>query len=105
MVASGCRLYAHPSSTIVCSSFPTRRSLQSRILFVLRIFGSESLDSRMWFRELGMRWCMACLPSISYFFKLQRTSIRLRQWSKKLFGNARIEILMANEIIHCLDMA
>jgi hypothetical protein len=39
------------------------------------------------------------------FFKLQRTPIRLRQWSKKLFGNARAELHMANEIIHRLDVA
>jgi hypothetical protein len=38
------------------------------------------------------------------FFKFQRTVVRLRQWSKKVFGNARIELHMANEIIHHLNL-
>jgi hypothetical protein len=44
-------------------------------------------------------------PLNTLYFKLQRTSVRLRQWSWKIFGNARIELHMANEIIHHLDMA
>jgi hypothetical protein len=44
-------------------------------------------------------------PMNILFFKLKRTAVRLRQWSKKLFGNARIELHMANEIIHRLDLA
>jgi hypothetical protein len=49
------------------------------------------------------------VPGISplniLYFKLQRTVVRLRQWSRKLFGNVQIELHMANEIIHRLDMA
>jgi hypothetical protein len=48
------------------------------------------------------------VPGISpmnvLFFKLQRTSIRLRQWSKALFGKARAELRMANEIIHKFEV-
>jgi hypothetical protein len=39
------------------------------------------------------------------FFKFQWIAVRRRQCSKKLFGNARIELHMANEIIHRLDLA
>jgi hypothetical protein len=47
------------------------------------------------------------VPGISpiniLFFKLQCTSVRLRQWSKNLFGSARVELHIANEIMHRLD--
>jgi hypothetical protein len=33
------------------------------------------------------------------FFKMQHTAQALRAWSNKLFGNAHIELHMANEII------
>jgi hypothetical protein len=36
---------------------------------------------------------------------MQNTAHALRDWSKKLFDNARIELHMANEVIHHLDMA
>jgi hypothetical protein len=36
-------------------------------------------------------------------YKLQHTAKALKSWSKKLFGKARLELLMANEIIHHLD--
>jgi hypothetical protein len=44
-------------------------------------------------------------PLSTLFFKLQCTSVSLRQWSKKLFGNSRVELHMANKIIHRLDIA
>jgi hypothetical protein len=57
----------------------------------------------MWFRELGMRWCMACLPQYPVFQTSEDHG--QAQWSKKLFRNARMELHMANKIIHRLDMA
>jgi hypothetical protein len=49
------------------------------------------------------------VPGISplnvLFFKLQRTSLWLKQWSKRLFVSARAELHMANEIILQLGMA
>jgi hypothetical protein len=39
------------------------------------------------------------------FFKLQRTTMRLNSWSKRIFGNARIELHTATDIIYRLDMA
>jgi hypothetical protein len=38
-------------------------------------------------------------------YKLQRTTAALRKWSKGLFGNARIELHIANEVIKHLDGA
>jgi hypothetical protein len=31
-------------------------------------------------------------PLNKLFYKLQRTAIALRQWSSKLFGNARLDL-------------
>jgi hypothetical protein len=39
------------------------------------------------------------------FYKLQRMVARLKQLSKRLFANARIEFHMANDIIHRLGMS
>jgi exonuclease III len=51
----------------------------------------------------------AAVPGISplniLFYKLQNTAKALRIWSKQIFGKARIELHMANEVIHRLDMA
>jgi hypothetical protein len=52
-----------------------------------------------------MRRCQAFLPLNVLFFKLQRTSLWLKQWSKRLFVSARAELHMANEIILQLGMA
>jgi hypothetical protein len=61
------------------------------------------------FKDVVMGAWSELVPGISpmniLFFKLKGTMVRLWQWSKKLFGNARIELHMANEIIHCLDLA
>jgi hypothetical protein len=49
------------------------------------------------------------VPGISplniLYYKLQHTAKALRKWSKKLFGKARIELHIANEVIHILDVA
>jgi hypothetical protein len=39
------------------------------------------------------------------FYKLQGTTKALKSWSKKYFGNMRIQLHMANEIVHGLDVA
>jgi hypothetical protein len=61
------------------------------------------------FRELVLGAWNEHVPGVSplniLHFKLQPTAMRLRQWSRKLFGNAQIELHMANEIIHRPDMA
>jgi hypothetical protein len=38
-------------------------------------------------------------------YKLQNTDRALVTWSKKLFGNSRMELHMANEVIHRLEFA
>jgi hypothetical protein len=39
------------------------------------------------------------------FYKLQGTTRALKSWSKKYFGNTRIQLHMANAIVHRLDVA
>jgi hypothetical protein len=39
------------------------------------------------------------------FYRMQRTTKALKEWSKKIICNARLELHMVNEIIHCLDKA
>jgi hypothetical protein len=60
-------------------------------------------------RDVVMGAWNESVPGVSslniLFFKFQWTAVRRRQCSKKLFGNARIELHMANEIIHRLDLA
>jgi hypothetical protein len=44
-------------------------------------------------------------PLSILFFKLQQTMMRLKSWSKRIFGNAHIELHMATDIIYRLNMA
>jgi hypothetical protein len=43
-------------------------------------------------------------PLNTLCFRLQNSSLPLKAWSRKLFANSRVELHMANEVIHRLDI-
>jgi endonuclease/exonuclease/phosphatase family metal-dependent hydrolase len=61
------------------------------------------------FKDVVKEAWQAAVPGVSplniLFYKMQNMAHVHRNWSKKLFGSARIELHMANEVIHRLDMA
>jgi hypothetical protein len=54
---------------------------------------------------LGRGSTLGCSPLNVLYYKLQCTTKALKRWSSKLFGKARLELAMANEVIHRLDVA
>jgi hypothetical protein len=48
---------------------------------------------------------LGCSPLNVLYYKMVNTAKALKSWSKKQFSNARIQLHMANEIVHRLDVA
>jgi hypothetical protein len=44
-------------------------------------------------------------PLNKLYYRMKNTAKALKQWSTNLFGKARLELCMANEVIHQLDIA
>jgi hypothetical protein len=61
------------------------------------------------FREVVLQAWQKEVPGISplnkLHYRLRNTSNELKEWSRSLFGKARLELHMANEVIHQLDIA
>jgi hypothetical protein len=65
-----------------------------------RVLGFTEIVQQAWRCDV-----LGISPLNTPFYKLQNTAKALRSWSKKVFGNARLELHMVNEIIQRLDLA
>jgi hypothetical protein len=66
-----------------------------------RLPGFREIVQQAWHHQYGVG--ISALNIL--YLKLQRIAKALKNWSKKLFGNARMELHMANEVIQRLDAA
>jgi hypothetical protein len=79
---------------------PRRREVFRFENLWVKILGFTEVVKESWQQEVP-----GSSPLNILSYKLQNTARALRGWSKKLFGNARMELSMANEIIQRLDVA
>jgi hypothetical protein len=63
------------------------------------------MDSWQCSRRHGPIQLLPLPPLNILHYKFQNTTADLKRWSKTLFENARVDLLLANELMHRLDMA
>jgi hypothetical protein len=68
--------------------------------FWTRIRGFRQVVQQAWNRDVPG---LSALNILHY--RLQNMAMTLKNWSKTLFENARLELQMASEVIHRLDVA
>jgi hypothetical protein len=78
---------------------PLRREVFRFENFWVRVPGFMEVVKDAWQEEAP-----GFSPLNRLFYKLQRTTTALRRWSSKLFDNARLDLHIANEVVHRLDM-